>query len=559
MNRTALLLVIGLLTIGGFNSWDSGLYASDYIEGDSTTQLTGYATEYTALQGSTPDSLPVMIPAEDQLIEISTSRYLDNLDSLINLWYVKNTSGVLTDYDSLMAETDSVVETLPDSVYIDRLARLSSPVELSYNQYVRRYIEMYTGRRKELVGIMLGLSDYYFPMFEEIFTYYDIPLELEYCAIIESALNPRAVSRVGATGLWQFMYGTGRMYDLTINSYVDERRDPIKSTHSAARFMKDLYEIYGDWILVIAAYNCGPGSVNKAIRRSGGKKNFWDIYYYLPRQTRGHVPAFIAATYTMNYYKEHNLVPVKIDLPIPSDTLMITDELHLLQVSEVLGIPIDLLRDINPQYKRDVIPGHSRPFSLKLPMEYSLQFIDLQDSILAYKDSILFNKEIKTKAPADYTSSTYLPEPPSKNMTKVSYTVKSGDNLGIIAGWYHVKLSDLKYWNNIYGSMIRSGQQLIVYVPKTKAKQYGKIDDMSFAEKQRSIGKTVTSEPVASSVANEPLSNDFIYYTIRSGDTLWEIAQKYSGVSDTDIMQLNNISNAGKIRPGQVIRIKRKS
>jgi len=349
MNRTALLLVIGLLTIGGFNSWDSGLYASDYIEGDSTTQLTGYATEYTALQGSTPDSLPVMIPAEDQLIEISTSRYLDNLDSLINLWYVKNTSGVLTDYDSLMAVTDSLAETLPDSVYIDRLARLSSPVELSYNQYVRRYIEMYTGRRKELVGIMLGLSDYYFPMFEEIFTYYDIPLELEYCAIIESALNPRAVSRVGATGLWQFMYGTGRMYDLTINSYVDERRDPIKSTHSAARFMKDLYEIYGDWILVIAAYNCGPGSVNKAIRRSGGKKNFWDIYYYLPRQTRGHVPAFIAATYTMNYYKEHNLVPVKIDLPIPSDTLMITDELHLLQVSEVLGIPIDLLRDINPQ------------------------------------------------------------------------------------------------------------------------------------------------------------------------------------------------------------------
>jgi membrane-bound lytic murein transglycosylase D len=309
---------------------------------------------------------------------------------------------------------------------------------------------------------------------------------------------------------------------------------------------------------VIAAYNCGPGSVNKAIRRSGGKRNFWDIYYYLPRQTRGHVPAFIAATYTMNYYREHNLVPVRIELPIPTDTLMVSEELHLGQVSEVLGLPIDLLRDINPQYKKDIIPGHSRPFSLKLPMEHSLQFIDLRDSIFACRDSVYFNKEVITKSPADYTSSRYLPEPPSKNMTKVSYTVKSGDNLGIIAGWYHVRVSDLKYWNNIYGSMIRSGQQLIVYVPKDKAGQYRKINDMSFAEKQRSVGKEVKEQSTSPRTGSAPLSDEYIYYTIRSGDTLWDIARKYSGVSDTDIMELNNISNAGKIRPGQVIKIKRK-
>jgi membrane-bound lytic murein transglycosylase D len=242
---------------------------------------------------------------------------------------------------------------------------------------------MYTQNKKELVGVMIGLSDYYFPLFEEILDLYQLPQEFRFLPIIESALNPRAVSRVGATGLWQFMYGTGRMYKLTINSYVDERRDPIASSHAAARFIKDLYSIYKDWTLVIAAYNCGPGNVNKAIRRAGGKKNYWDIYYYLPRETRGYVPAFIAANYAYYYHKEHNIKPQPINIPLTSDTIMVNQLLHLQQVAEVIGVPINLLRDLNPQYKQDVIPAKDRAFTLKLPADAVGPFIDKEKEIYA--------------------------------------------------------------------------------------------------------------------------------------------------------------------------------
>ena len=254
------------------------------------------------LAGQPFDTDTVPIPEE-----IKLSSFENNLDSLVHLWYVSQT-GNSKEYSLVEdVEDETIVARFPDSVYIDRLSRIPSLLELSYNNIVRNYIHVYTGKRKENLEIMLGLSEYYFPIFDEIFDYYDIPNELKYMSVIESALNPRAVSRVGAVGLWQFMYGTGRMYGLTINSIVDERRDPIKSTHAAARFVKDLYKIYQDWVLVIAAYNCGPGNVNKAIRRAGSRTNYWDIYYFLPRETRGHVPAYIAATYAMNYYQEHNL------------------------------------------------------------------------------------------------------------------------------------------------------------------------------------------------------------------------------------------------------------
>jgi len=501
----------------------------------------------------------VKITFEDSLAassaeyEIEGSGFLSNLDSLLTLWYVERSIPYYDEWEQ--TAPDSVIPVFSDSVYIERLDRIPALLDLSYNDKVRRYIEVYANKRRKQMGVMLGLSEYYFPMFEEVFSYYDIPLELKYCSIIESALNPRAVSRVGATGMWQFMYGTGRRYDLTINSLVDERRDPVKSTDAAARFMKDLYDIYGDWILVIAAYNCGPGNVNKAIRRSGGQTNYWDIYLFLPRETRGHVPAFIAATYVMNYYQEHNLVPAEIDLTLAVDTIIITDELHLEQVSNVLDLDIHMLRDMNPQYRYDIIPGKEKPYALKLPIESSMVFIELKDSIFAYKDSVYFNEEIKTKSPSYYASATYLPEPPGKNMSKLYYTIKSGDNLGFISSWYHVRLSDLKYWNNIYGTVIRSGQKLVVYVPKGKVTKYAKINDMSFEEKQRSVGKTVTSP--ASTKESEPvdISGEFIYYTVRSGDTLWDIAKMYDNVSDTEIMRANNISEAGKIRPGQVLKI----
>jgi membrane-bound lytic murein transglycosylase D len=519
------------------------------------------------LSGQT-DTITSPAAGDTSQYEIEVSGFDNNLDSLENLWYVKNAPGETLEA-VLPADTvaDSVSVMLSDSVYIERLSRLPSVIELTYNRHVRNFINLYTTRRREQVGVMLGLAEYYFPIFEEILSYYDLPLELKYCAIIESALNPRAVSRAGATGIWQFMYGTGRMYNLTINTFVDERRDPVSATYAAARFMKNLYDVFGDWTLVIAAYNCGPGNVNKAIRRSGGKKNYWDIYYYLPRETRGYVPAYIAAAYTMNYYKEHNLEPQPVGLPVPVDTLMINQELHLMQVSEVLGIPIGLLRDINPQYRRDIIPGQSKPFALKIPAEYSLKFIDLQDSIFAYKDSVWFNKAVTTKSPSYYTASRYQPEPPAANMSEIHYIVKSGDNLGFISEWFHVGLSDLKYWNNIDGTMIRAGQKLLIYVPDSKVAHYKKINEMSFAEKQKMIGKdvgtgasqSITNDEALPEDEDEEPGEDFIFYTIRSGDTLWEIAQKYPGVTDTDIMKLNNITDADKIQPGQVIKIKRKS
>ncbi|HAF27513.1 MAG TPA: lytic transglycosylase [Bacteroidales bacterium] len=473
-----------------------------------------------------------------------------NLDSLINLWYIKNS--IKTDYNSIEYESLSVIPEFSDSVYIERLQNIPSIIDLSYNKIVRNYIHVYTKQRRENVGAMIGVSDYYFPKIEEIFESYGIPTELKYLAIIESALNPRAVSRVGATGMWQFMYGTARMYDLTVNSYVDDRRDPIKSAHAAALFIKDLYSMFNDWTLVIAAYNCGPGNVNKAIRRSGGKRDFWQIYYRLPRETRGYVPAYIAATYTFNYYKEHGISPIYPEIPIATDTIMISDNLHLQQISEVLNIPLNALRDLNPQYKQDIIPGKGTSLSLTIPFDYTGKFIDLKDSILAYKDSIFFNADNTIKNPQH---SYYIPQAPT-NRDKLIYTVKSGDNLGFISEWYNVRLSDLRYWNNISGNMIRVGQKLNIYVPQGTASKYADINTLSFDAKQRRIGKNTTA--ASSEVKPTQVGGEYIYYKVRSGDTLWEIAKQYPGITETDIMKLNNMTSGKSLKAGQLIKIKPK-
>jgi len=511
----------------------------------------------TANEVSDPDSFSM----EGEL-ELRTGA---NLDSLLNLWYVNQSLESAT--DDYLAEADTLIPDFSDSVYMQRLAEIPTVVDLTYNRIVKNYINVYSRKRREQVRVMLGLSEYYFPRFEEIFDLYGVPYEIKYLSVIESALNPRAVSRVGAVGAWQFMYSTGKAYGLTINSLVDQRRDPIAATHAAGKFLADLYDIYHDWTLALAAYNCGPGNVNKAIRRSGGKRNFWDIYYYLPRETRGYVPAFIAATYTMNYYKEHLISRAPLSLPRVTDTMMVYEPVHLKQVAEVLQIPIGLLRDINPQYRVDIVPGTSKQgYAIAIPQEQVAAFIDMKDSIFAYKDSVFFDPGKTVATPQRYTASQRV-DLPSDKYDKLSYKVKSGDNVGFIADWYDVRASNLRYWNNISRNLIRVGQKLVIYKPKGKSARYRELDNMSFSEKQKFAGRDVSSGSTASSDSGSASTtstvssgniDDYITYKVRQGDSLWEIAQKYPGVSETDITRLNNISNAKKIQPGQLLKIKPK-
>ncbi len=467
--------------------------------------------------------------------------FSSNLDSLVHLWYVKNRINSYTDNSN----NATAYETPTDSLYIKRLSKIPSIIPLSYNKIVKKYIELYTQKRRKQVEIMMGLSKYYFPLFEEILDKEGMPQELKYLPIIESALNPRAFSRAGASGLWQFMYGTGRIYKLDINTFVDERCDPVKSTYAAVKYLKDMYQIYHNWHLVIAAYNCGPGNVNKAIRRSGDKKNYWDIYFRLPRETRGYVPAFIAAVYTFNYYNAYNLQPKTNQLPVACDTLMINESLHFDQVADILNMNKEQLRELNPQYRADIIPGDIKPYALKIPMKYTSDFIDKEDVIFAYKKDFYFSERDKVVNPRDRYRK-YVPVTP-RGKAKVYYRVKPGDAVGLIAQRFHVRSADLRYWNNIHRNLIKVGQQLIVYVPKSKANHYKQIAQTSVKRKQN-------SKPQIKSVYDK----NYIYYTVRKGDNFWTIAKKYQGVSNYDIMRLNNITNANSLRVGQKLKIKRK-
>ena len=501
--------------------------------------------------------LPVSLKAEyDTLIiqsDDSMERIERDLDSLLNNWFIR-----MSIADVNLTEADSVRSYFPDSVYIDRISRINSVITLPYNNIIRNHIHVYTERKLEQFRIMLGLQDYYFPMIEDIFDSYGLPVELKYMAVIESALNPTAVSRVGATGLWQFMYSTGRMYGLTINSVVDERRDPVKATHAAAKYLRDLYGIYHDWILVIAAYNCGPGNVNKAIRRSGNKKDYWQIYYRLPRETRGYIPQYVAATYAMNYYKAHNIDPIPIDLPLAIDTIVVNRDIHLEQIATVLDLPLDELRALNPQYKTGFVPGKSRPMAITMPVDRLGDFIAMTDTITSFKKEQYLTTVNQTSSP---TQSAYLP-PDVKGKTKIIYEVKEGDNLGFISEWYGVGLSDLRYWNNIYRNTIRIGQKLAVYVDPSRADRCSPINSMSFADKQKMIGKPAVAASTDSSVPSlataQTADSSYEYYTVRYGDTVWDIAKKFPGITATDIMKLNNLSDASRIQVGQKLKIRKK-
>lgn len=481
-------------------------------------------------------------------------RITRDLNGLVTSWYVRMA------FNNNLAESkgDTVDIQYPDSVYISRLSKINSIISLPFNNIIKSCIQVYTVKQREKFCAVLGLKDYYFPMIEDIFDSYGLPAELKYMAVIESALNPNAVNRrSGATGLWQFIYSTGNMYGLTINSIIDERRDPIKSTHAAAKYMRDLYKMYNDWILVIAAYDCGPGNVDKAIRRSGNKKDYWDIYYRLPRETRGYIPQYVAAAYAINYYAEHNLHPLPLNIPGATDTIMVNKDIHLTQISEVMGIPLGELRALNPQYRTGLVPGSSKPLALTLPVNHLSDFIDLNDTIRSYKSDIYLNKATRIADPS--RSSSYLPAD-VKGKTRLIYTVQDGDNLGFISAWYRVGLSDLRYWNNIYRNTIRVGQKLSIYIDPSKVEFYSKIRTMSFADKQAMVGKTVPSGSQAVT-ANPPVETDgeFIIYTVRSGDTVWDIVKLFDNVTTSQVLSLNNISDPVKIKVGQKLKIKKKS
>ncbi len=377
-------------------------------------------------------------------------------DSLLSRWYEQN---VVSSYDEFFKQfididmDETLTSDVPDSVYRARMRLIVSPVSLGYNDIIKRYIVSYTTRNAALIGRVLGLSQFYFPMIEEELARHGLPLELRMLPVIESALNPTAVSRVGATGLWQFMLATGKSYGLEVTSMVDDRRDPVKATEAACRYMADLYRMYDDWTLAIAAYNCGPGNVNKALKRAGDDaKTFWDIYPYLPSETRGYVPSFVAVNYAYAFHKQHDIRFVKPPLPISTDTVSVNRLMHLEQVSSTLDIPIEAVRALNPQYKEDIIPAVDRTYALRLPQYDISRYLSHEQEIMA-KDTLYLAKYINQPA-----------ENLKKELTASTtrYTVKSGDTLGGIARRHGVTVAQIVKWNNFKNAnvTIRPGQRI---------------------------------------------------------------------------------------------------
>ena len=399
---------------------------------------------------------------DEEVIEFPEAMAFE-LDSLLNHYMSK--AYLTEDNDCRMKDVNPVFEK---EVYIERLKRIPSVIELPYNDVVQKFIDRYSGRLRHSVSYMLGASNFYMPIFEEALETYGLPLELKYLPVIESALNPKAVSRVGATGLWQFMLTTGKQYGLNVNSLVDERRDPVKSSYAAAHYLSDLYKIYGDWNLVIAAYNCGPDNINKAIHRSKGVRDYWQIYPYLPKETRGYVPAFVAANYIMTYYCEHNICPMVTRLPAKTDTIMVSKNVHLEQVASVCNIDLEQLRALNPSYRRDIVPGLTALSPLRLPQTEVGKFIDREDSVYNYRADELFNKRALVAVNDDqpmYTSKSSSSKKStrrSKSRSKKTVTIRQGQTLSEIAKKNHTTVAKLRKLNSIKGSNIRAGKKLRV-------------------------------------------------------------------------------------------------
>lgn len=472
-----------------------------------------------------------------------------SLDSLAGLRYFEGFECPTDEtLKNVFGFTPGFVPVYADSVYYNRLKKLdaASPINLTYNQYVKDYIELYAVKKRGLMERVMGLAQIYFPMFEEHLDRFNMPLELKYLAIVESALNPVAKSRVGATGLWQFMYGTGKAYNLKVTSLVDDRRDPLKSTIAACEHMNDLYKMYNDWLLVLAAYNSGAGNVNKAIRRSGGKMDFWQIRPFLPLETRGYVPAFIAVNYVMSYAAEHNLRPVQpLFHHFEIDTVIVKDVLSFNQISTLLNIPVEEIEFLNPAYKSRIIPAtKENTYVLRLQKKNIADFVNNEAQLYAYRSQAEIEKEqvlamMKTVTQAEY------------------HKVKRGESLGVIARKYRCSVNDLKRWNRLRSTNIQIGQRLIVrpesfeqvtYAqakPKPAPAQKTDVRSASAQEKEsnNNSAEAVAAITAADSAGAEPeviVRRENIYHRVKRGETLGRIAGKYK-TSISELQRLNNL------------------
>ena len=396
------------------------------------------------------------VPAEEEQVSFADSvaqiEYTPEItDSLLAVWYEGRRPVEYVDGSEYNLDSVVFTSNVSDEVLIARLKKMNSYISLPFNSTVKNNMVLYAEKMPARMSHLLGVAQYYMPIFEEALDRYGLPLELKYMAVVESMLNPTAVSRAGAKGMWQFMYSTGKLYGLKINSFVDERLDVEKATDAAARYLRDAYTIFGDWPLAISSYNCGTGNVKKAIRRSGST-DFWSVYPFLPRETRGYVPAFVGAMYAMTYYKEYGIVPEPCPLPAQVDTFELTQNIHFKQITEVVGIPAEDLKSLNPQYTHDIIPGNEGVCTLRIPYTYTNAFIDTPiDSIAAHNSSTLLSEQVLKNIKA------------SGSETRIAYRVRNGDVLGSIARRHHCTVAQLKRWNHLKSDRIRAGQILYIY------------------------------------------------------------------------------------------------